>query len=274
MASAMKRCYCWGIAVIILIGIVGLVFSGCTPEEKQGDTGLSTGVSSGAASINEHPSAGVTDGNLEPSGEEKLPSPASLPGSSPAPEQPTQNVNLDMEPRVLFIIAQNNFRDEELTIPRRVLGNAGIPSDVASLTTDTATGMFGLEVMPDVRVIDVQLDKYTMVVVVGGSGALDLAEREEVTGFVHEADQQGKLLGAICLGPTVLAQAGVLEGKRATVWSSAVSRESIKTLEDNGALYVHEPVVVDGRIVTAWGPDKAQGFGEKLVEMIALQTSK
>jgi len=161
----------------------------------------------------------------------------------------------------LFIIAQKDFRDEELLRPKRILENAGIVVEVASITTELARGVLGAEVMPDLAVEDANADDYEYIVIVGGPGSPSLLNYPEVLDLVSNA----KNTAAICLGPMVLAKAGVLEGKRATVFKTS---ESVAALEEGGATFVDQSLVVDGSLVTANSPQAAEQFGEKLVEMI------
>ncbi len=175
-------------------------------------------------------------------------------------EQPLQEEVMKMS-KVLFIIAQKDFRDEELLKPKRILENAGIDVEVASITKELARGVLGAEVMPDLAVKDADAEEYEYIVVVGGSGSPTLLDYPEVLDLVSKA----KNTAAICLGPMVLAKAGVLEGKRATVFKTD---DSLATLEDGGAVFVDQSIVVDGKLVTANGPGAADQFGQKLVEMI------
>jgi protease I len=74
----------------------------------------------------------------------------------------------------------------------------------------------------------------------------------------------GRPVAAICLSPPVLARAGVLAGKRATTFPA---ERAIVELKRGGATYVEEPVVQDGIIVTANGPEAATAFGEALASL-------
>ena len=175
-------------------------------------------------------------------------------------QQPLQG-EVEELPKVLFIIAQEGFRDEELLRPKRILENAGIDVEVASITTDLARGVLGAEVVPDLSTKDANADDYEYIIVVGGPGSPTLLDYLEVLDLVSNA----KNTAAICLGPMVLAKAGVLEGKRATVFKSD---DSLAALEEGGAEFVDQSIVVDGSLVTANGPEAADQFGQKLVEMI------
>jgi protease I len=101
--------------------------------------------------------------------------------------------------------------------------------------------------------------------VVGGPGAPALAEREDVLFLLRTMRLKGKVVSGICLGPLALAKAGVLAGKKATMFPD---RKAILALRDNGGRYVMEPVVSDGMIVTSDGPENAGRFGQALVDAL------
>ena len=78
------------------------------------------------------------------------------------------------------------------------------------------------------------------------------------------ANEKGKLIAAICAAPTVLAHAGILKGKKATVYPGMEDQ-----IRDAGAEFLDDLVVVDGNIVTSRGPSTAMLFGWKLSEILA-----
>jgi len=166
---------------------------------------------------------------------------------------------------VLMIIAQHGFRDEEFLIPKEILVNEGHGVKVASVARAAATGMLGAKVMPDFAAHEANVDFFDAIIVVGGAGSPALAKNQDVINLVQKANAKGKILGAICLGPMTLAKAGLLSGKKATVFKS---RDGLDSLRDGKAIYVPEDVVQDGRLVTACGPEAANDFGRKLVEML------
>lgn len=81
--------------------------------------------------------------------------------------------------------------------------------------------------------------------------------------LVRDIHARGKLVAGICFSGAVLARAGVLAGKRATVFPSA---RAVVELRNGGAQYVTELLVTDGTVVTASGPEAALAFGRALVE--------
>ncbi len=166
--------------------------------------------------------------------------------------------------KVLMIIAPKNFRDEELLEPKGVLTQAGAVVEVASTSLDTAVGMLGAEVGVDLLVDSVRVADYDAVVFVGGMGASQYWESTKAHSIAQEASQTGKVLGAICIAPVTLANAGLLREKKATVWASEKER-----IEAKGAKYTGSSVQVDGRIITADGPKAAREFGQTILKALS-----
>lgn len=165
--------------------------------------------------------------------------------------------------KVVMIIAQNGFRDEELLEPKKVLESAGMKVVIASEQLGTAAGKLGAKVKVDASYTDVTASDYDAVVFIGGPGASVYLEDETAQALARETLESGKVLAAICLAPSILANAGLLEGKKATAFISEKGN-----LESHGAKYMGEGVFVDGKIVTASGPAYATKFGEKIKEML------
>ena len=169
-------------------------------------------------------------------------------------------------PDILLIIAQKGFHQIEYKDTRKELEKAGLSIDVASVTIDTAVGKDGTEVDPDISVKDADLDDYKAVVLIGGPGALDLEKHEEVLNLLKKANIQKKLIAAICISPVILAKAGLLKDKKATVWNG--DGEQSEIIKSYGAEFVDEQVVHDNRIITANGPDAAKKFGRKIADVL------
>ncbi len=167
--------------------------------------------------------------------------------------------------KVLMIVAQEGFRDEELLVPKEILERAGHTVKVASISRAKATGSQGASVMPDMAAYEANPEYFDAIVVVGGPGSPALAKSKEVVGLVEKAHRKGSIVAAICLGPMTLAAAGVLSEKRATVFPSG---EGIEALKNGGANYKEEPVVVDGKIITADSPQSAGEFGNAIAEKL------
>lgn len=166
--------------------------------------------------------------------------------------------------KVLMVIAPKNFRDEEFFKTRVVLQSDGAQVVVASKTTKEVTGMLGGKTKPDVNLSAIKIKDYDALVFIGGSGTTVYFKDQKVLDLAKSVADQDKVVGAICIAPSILANAGVLGGKKATSFSSEK-----ENLESKGAKFIAQPVVADGKIVTATGPQAAEAFGQKLVEVLA-----
>lgn len=169
--------------------------------------------------------------------------------------------------KFLMVIAPENFRDEELEEPKNVLEQAGIDVTIAS-RTDKAKGMLGKEVEVDKDLSDVNSDDYDGVVFVGGTGTAKYFNDPEVLDLARAFYENDKVIGAICIAPSILANAGLLENKKATCFPS--EREN---LLEKKCEFVEKGVVADGLIVTSAGPKYAKDFGEKILELMKFKES-
>lgn len=164
----------------------------------------------------------------------------------------------------LMVLAQEGFRDEEYLIPRNVFEGEGVTVAVASEEGGECKGMLSSKVTAEFRIDEVKHGMYDALVIVGGSGSPRyLWENNVLHKIVRDMNAENKIISAICLSGAVLANAGVLSGRKATVFKTD---EAVKALQDAGATYVEEDVVVDGNVVTAAGPEVAQKFGEAVYE--------
>jgi len=167
---------------------------------------------------------------------------------------------------VVMVIAQKDFRDEELLVPSEVLRAHGAKVLIASTTTQSVKGMLGATVKPNVLVKNVDPKKVDAIVLVGGVGASQYWNDKLLHLLLVRAHKLGKVIGAICIAPVTLANAGLLKGRKATVWASEKAR-----IETKGAIYTGADVQVDDNIVTANGPNAAKAFGEALLKLLAKQ---
>lgn len=168
-----------------------------------------------------------------------------------------------MAKNAVFIIANNSFRDEEFKVPSLVLEENGLDITVASSSLNEARGILGTKVQPDILIDDIMVAKYDVIIFVGGAGCHEYWDNPKAHKIVNEAIEQKKVLAAICIAPVILANAGVLKNKKATVWPSEVN-----ALKAKGAKYIKEPVVQDGNIITANGPTSASLFADNILEAL------
>ena len=165
-------------------------------------------------------------------------------------------------PKALIILAQEGYQDLEYQGTRSGLEGAGNEIIIASKGVGSCKGGLGGSEEATVALKDVKVSDYDYIAFIGGPGAAAYASDPDALKIANEAYRADMPLGAICIAPTILAKAQVLEGKRATVWDS--DGEQIQLLETYGAEYTGEAVTIDGKIVTGNGPDAAVEFGKTL----------
>ncbi len=166
----------------------------------------------------------------------------------------------------IMIIAQQDFRDEELLEPKEILEKNGIAVKIASTTLKEVKGMLGTKVKPDILLKEVDPVKFDALIFVGGSGATQYWDDILAHELARSAFTANKIVAAICIAPVTLAKAGLLKGRRATVWQSENQQ-----LKESGANYTGRPVEKDGNIITAAGPFAAKEFGDEISRALLKQ---
>lgn len=170
--------------------------------------------------------------------------------------------------KIAMIIAFQDFRDEEYFIPKNIFSGEGLEVKTVSSKKGKAVGSYGGVIEVDLTLEDLKVPDFDGIIFVGGGGSAKYTNDDRCHQIAQEAVSQTKILGAICIAPTILARAGVLKDKKATVWRSALDKSAVKILKEGGANYQSEPVVIDGKIITANGPQSARKFGETIVRVL------
>lgn len=179
----------------------------------------------------------------------------------------------DLDRTKVLILATDGFEESELFDPRQALLDAGAEVTLASIKLDPITGEKngekGRSITPDVTLDAVDSEDFDGLLLPGGVANPDtLRMQARAVELVGEFFDDGKPVAAICHAPWLLAEADVLDGKRATGWPS------IRTdLENAGADVVDEAVVVDGNLITSRKPDDIPAFTDALVKALATQTA-
>lgn len=145
------------------------------------------------------------------------------------------------------IITGPNFQDEEFIYPYYRLQEAGFKLDVAVKGKELIKGKYGVPARPTMDVIDLREQDFDLVVLPGGHEAPDRVRQiKEVLGFVRSMNEKGKIISAICHGPWIMISAKIVKGRKISGYISIKD-----DLENAGATYVDQPVVVDGNFVTS-----------------------
>jgi protease I len=163
----------------------------------------------------------------------------------------------------LFIIAPKDFRDEELFITQAELEKNGIPTTIASLHAGECLGSKGGRAIATINLTDININDYSTCIFIGGIGSSIFFEDPTALALAQKTYAAQKTIAAICVAPVILAKAGILNQKKATVFSS-----EIETIENLGAYYTGMDVTVDGNIITAYGPQSALRFAKRIAEKI------
>jgi protease I len=177
----------------------------------------------------------------------------------------------DLSNKSVALLATDGFEESELRDPMEALQRAGADVKIVSLPETSgeiqgwADGSWGGRVDVDATVDDATSEDFDALVLPGGVMNPDrLRSNAKAVAFVRAFFESGKPVAAICHGPWLIAEAGAAKGRKLT------SYPSIRTdLENAGAEWVDEEVVVDQGLVTSRSPDDMDAFVAKMLEEIA-----
>ena len=167
--------------------------------------------------------------------------------------------------KALIVIAQNGYQDVELKGTRDGLIEAGFEVELCSKEARECMGKFEGKEQAVVAMRDADVSRYDRFAFIGGPGAKELREDDEALDLARRIAKTGKVFGAICIAPTILAAAGVLDGKEAAVWNEDGDQGIY--VEQFGVFFTGEHITIDGNIITADGPEVAVDFGKKLAAL-------
>jgi protease I len=185
----------------------------------------------------------------------------------PNEQKETSNMNENKTKKVVLIIAPENFRDEELFNTQNALTDINAEITIASSKTGSIKGMLGGKAEAAMLIDDITVDDYDAVVFIGGSGAKEYFNNKIALNIARQAKEKNKLLAAVCIAPTILANAGILKNVRVTSFPSEQG-----LLKKAGASFTGADVEKDGLIITGSGPKASEKFGKALAD--ALTTEK
>ena len=166
-------------------------------------------------------------------------------------------------PRVLIPLAPG-FEELEAVSLSNILRRAGIDVVTAGLHPGSVRASRGTVIVPDTSLEQVMHEDFDLVVLPGGlPGADNLRDDPRIIHLLQRTHASGRLVGAICAAPKVLAQAGLLAGRRAAHYPGALSEDALKGVSDSA-----QAVEIDDRVLTSRGPGTAMDFALALVEQL------
>lgn len=175
----------------------------------------------------------------------------------------------DVKGKKVAILTENGFEEVELTSPMNALEQAGADVHVISPQKDKVKAWnhdhWSIEIPVDKALSDASPEDYDMLVLPGGVMNPDtLRQNKEAVSFAQHFLEQGKPLAAICHGPQLLIETGMLNERNLT------SFPSLQTdLKNAGAIWEDKEVVVDNGLVTSRKPDDLDAFNKKMIEELS-----
>lgn len=180
-----------------------------------------------------------------------------------------------MQKRVLILLS-NGFEVMEAGCFTEVFGWASIYGDVkfdqlsVGLRSPVTT-TFGFDVLPEKLLNDVNVDEFDALVIPGGfadAGFYEEALSEPFLDVIRNFDKRQAPIAAVCVGSLSLAAAGVLNGRKATIYHQVGGTRKAE-LESYGSLFIDQPLVVDGHLMTSTGPGTGVELALKLLEILS-----
>jgi protease I len=171
-----------------------------------------------------------------------------------------------LDGKKVAILVTDGFEQVEMTKPREPLDEAGAETKIVSLTAGKIQGMHhadkGDKFDVDLTLDEARPEEFDALLIPGGLMNPDaLRSNDDVLEFTRHFFREGKPVAAICHGPWVLIDAGVVRGRTLTSWPA------IKTdVKNAGGKWINEEVVVDNGLVTSRKPDDLPAFNTKMIE--------
>lgn len=166
------------------------------------------------------------------------------------------------------ILTENGFEEEELTSPKNALEEAGAKVDIVSPQKEKVKAWqhdhWGSTLPVDVQVDKAKAEDYDALLIPGGVINPDqMRTNKHCVEFAQQFLEAGKPVAAICHGPQLLIETGMIDGRNMT------SYLSIRTdLINAGVIWVDKEVVTDNGLVTSRSPKDLPAFNKKIIEEI------
>lgn len=175
-----------------------------------------------------------------------------------------RRMDLELEGKKIAVFVAKMFEDLELWYPALRLREAGATVDLVGPEVATYTGKHGVPATADRSIHEVSAQDYDAVIIPGGYSPDHMRREPRMVEVLRELHDAGGLVATICHGGWMLASARVLEGRKVT--SFYAIRDD---LENAGARWVDEEVVVDGNLVTSRTPADLPAFCRTIIQRLA-----
>ena len=150
-------------------------------------------------------------------------------------------------------------------IPYQAVTEAGYGAEIASGWGGKCRGVFMKSIWDSKKIIEVDPTGYDLLIFVGGGGAYD---QYYLNQEYLNLSKSAKAVAAICIAPSLLSDAGIYDGKQVTGRDDGFWAQ-IAYLQKNWATFVDQPVIRDGNLITANGPEAAEAFAQEILKLLA-----
>ncbi len=163
---------------------------------------------------------------------------------------------------MIYMFLGTGFEETEAIAPLDLLRRAGLQIMTVGLNGKTIYGGHGIGVEADIEIHQLDLTELEMVILPGGLGGVaSIRGCEKAMEVIRFAYENGKYTAAICAGPTILAELGITDGKKATCYPGCESQMG-------NACMVEAAAVTDGRVITGTSAGCAIPFGLELIKAL------
>lgn len=160
---------------------------------------------------------------------------------------------------MVYMLLGTGFEETEAIAPLDLLRRAGVQVMTVGLNGKVIYGSHGIGVEADIEIGEMDLTDLEMIVLPGGLGGVaSIRACKPAMEAVRFAWENGKYTAAICAGPTVLADLGIVDGKNATCYPGCEDQMG-------NANMVHAAAVTDGKLITGTSAGCAVPFGLALI---------
>ena len=160
---------------------------------------------------------------------------------------------------MVYMLLGTGFEETEAIAPLDLLRRAGVEITTVGLNGITIRGSHGISVEADMQIEDADFKDLEMIILPGGLGGVaSIRACKAAMDAVRTAYENGKYTAAICAGPTVLADLGIVNGKKATCYPGCESQMG-------SAIMVDAAAVTDGKLITGTSVGCAIPFGLALI---------
>lgn len=167
-------------------------------------------------------------------------------------------------PKALIVIANNGFQDYEFGVPFDLLSKSGVSVTIAAGKKWECVWVFWSKTFADIELSSADASKYDMIIFIWWWWAY--AQYFGDKDYLRLA-KEAKKLWAICIAPMIISASGVFNGKNVTSWDQNWVQK--RFIQENGWFWVDKSVVVSWNIVTANGPEAAEEFAQKCLDLLA-----